>query len=66
MKLNTKITLSIVIGSILGFSYYYFIGCENGCAIQSDWRLSTLYGAFAGFALAMPVKKDPNKEKRPE
>ncbi len=35
-------------GAILGFAYYYFWGCTNGCTITSSPTISTLYGAFIG------------------
>lgn len=62
MKKKLNLIISAIIGAVLGYTYYYFIGCDNGCTIQSDWRLSTLYGAFAGYVLAMPIKK-PTKDK---
>jgi hypothetical protein len=40
----------IIIGAILGFSYYYFIGCKSGgtCPITSSPYISTIYGAVSG------------------
>jgi len=39
-------------GSISGFLYWNFIGCQNGtCAIKSDPVLMTLYGAAMGALL---------------
>lgn len=54
----------ILIGGLLGFSYYYFIGCNSGsCAITSNPYISTVYGAFLGFVLAIPSKKKNSGEK---
>lgn len=47
----------VLVGGIVGYSYYYFIGCNNGCAIQSNPYFSTVYGAFFAYVLVMPGKK---------
>ena len=50
--------LPVIIGGVLGYSYYYFIGCTTGrCPIQSNPYFSTLYGAAAGLIFALPSKK---------
>ena len=49
--------LYVPAGAILGLAYYYFIGCKNGCPIQSNPYLSTLYGAVLGLVLTIPNKK---------
>ncbi len=49
-----KLTIGIAIGAILGFAYYYFIGCSSGtCPITSNPINSILYGAFAGLVLTV-------------
>lgn len=62
-KLSTNIWLKRVIfaliGGVLGFSYYYFIGCYGGnCPISSNPYISILYGA--GIGLIIPKKKKDN------
>jgi hypothetical protein len=50
--------IGVVLGAILGFAYYYFIGCANGtCAITSSPINSTLYGSFVGGLLLHSQKK---------
>ncbi len=45
-----KPALSTIIGGILGYLYYYFIGCSSGtCAITSSPYGSILMGSFLGF-----------------
>ncbi len=60
-----KILLATMTGALLGFSYYYFIGCNSGsCAITSRPINSTAYGALMGFVWYLPdlwVKKKENK-----
>jgi hypothetical protein len=64
MSVNQKIllrrVLPIVIGGILGYAYYYFIGCNNGCAIQSNPYASTIYGAAIGGILSFPSRNIKN------
>lgn len=51
----------ILAGGIIGFAYYYFIGCNQGCAITGSPMNSTLYGAFMGLILAWPTKQKETK-----
>lgn len=44
-----KMSLGVLVGGSLGFTYYYFIGCNSGaCAITSNPINSTGYGAMVG------------------
>ena len=44
--------ISALIGAILGFLYWYFIGCASGsCAITSVWYRTMLYGAIMGWLI---------------
>lgn len=53
---------AVPIGAVVGYAYYYFIGCQSGhCAIQSNPYFSTLYGAMLGGIFIFPSKK-----KKPE
>lgn len=60
-KLMLRRVLPIVIGGLLGYAYYYFIGCNNGCAIQSNPYASTIYGAAIGGILSFPSRNNKNK-----
>jgi len=52
----------VVAGAVVGYAYYYFIGCNNGqCAIQSNPFYSTLYGALVGAAFLLPSGKKESK-----
>ena len=53
-----KISLRIILGGAVGFTYYYFIGCKSGtCAITSSPVNSTLYGVLLGALWTFPTKK---------
>jgi len=49
---------AVLIGGILGFLYYYFVGCASGtCAITSNPFLSILMGGVMGlFIVNRPCK----------
>ncbi len=53
-----KKALPVLGGALLGYSYYYFIGCYSGtCPITSNPYISTFYGALIAFILVLPSKK---------
>ncbi|HEX2968919.1 MAG TPA: DUF6132 family protein [Bacteroidales bacterium] len=44
--------LSIIAGALLGFLYFYFVGCKSGsCAITSDPFASMITGGILGFLI---------------
>jgi hypothetical protein len=44
--------LSIVSGAILGFLYFWFVGCKSGaCAITSNPLSSIITGGLLGFLI---------------
>ena len=41
--------VGVLVGFVLGYAYYHFIGCATGsCAITSKPLNSTLYGGMMG------------------
>lgn len=47
-----KWIIGMVAGAALGFSYWYFIGCNTGtCAITSSPINSSIYGGLMGILL---------------
>ena len=45
--------LFILGGALVGFAYYYFVGCTTGsCAITSDPVYSTIYMGLIGWLLS--------------
>lgn len=62
MELNKaffiKRVLPVVLGGLLGYGYYYYIGCYSGsCPITGNPFISTMYGALLGGIIALPAKK---------
>ena len=66
IKKQFRKILGVFIGAILGFLYYYFVGCASGtCPISSNPYISVVYGGFMGYLFvdAFKNKKDgTNKE----
>ncbi len=61
IKLMKRI-LPVIVGAVLGYAYYHFIGCNSGtCPITSNPYISTVYGAVAGLLFAIPSKKKNEK-----
>ena len=58
-----KLISGIGVGALLGFAYYYFIGCNSGsCAITSSPYNSTAYGALIGLVFMWPEKEKSNSD----
>lgn len=54
-------------GAVLGFAYYFFVGCKSGtCAITSSPYISTAYGALIGLVFMWPEKEKSEKGKAGE
>lgn len=54
MTLNKHLLIKIIgatIGAVLGYFYWYFVGCEDGCTIQSVWWRMSSWGLLMGFLL---------------
>ena len=64
---HLKWVIGIVAGAALGFSYWYFIGCNTGtCAITSSPINSTIYGGLMGILLvnSFSGKRRENTEEK--
>ncbi len=50
--------IGILVGGVLGYAYYHFVGCNSGtCAITSKPLNSTLYGAVMGLLFFSSIIK---------
>ena len=55
--------VGVLVGGILGYAYYHFIGCNTGsCAITSKPVNSSLYGMLMGYLL-FSMLESPKKNK---
>ena len=48
VKNNLPIAIGMLIGSVGGYFYYSFVGCNGSCLIGSSPYISTIYGAVMG------------------
>ncbi|MFA7227836.1 MAG: DUF6132 family protein [Melioribacteraceae bacterium] len=56
--MTIKKVLPVLGGAILGYAFYYFIGCRTGsCPLTGNPYISTLYGAAIGLVWLIPSKK---------
>jgi hypothetical protein len=47
-----KAIVGLILGGVVGFLYYYYVGCSTGsCAITSNPYSSVLFGSAMGFYL---------------
>jgi hypothetical protein len=57
-----KLLFGGLLGGLISFAYYYFIGCATGsCPIQSNPVLMTGYGMLFGAIMGFPGKKESDK-----
>lgn len=62
MKRTVLITaLGVAIGAGLGWLYWNYFGCTNGCAITSSPVNSSLYGALMGGLVVNTFKREERK-----
>jgi hypothetical protein len=57
-----KLGLYALFGGLIGYAYYYYVGCTNGCPLSSNWYITTGYGLVAGIVLALPSKGNKKAE----
>ena len=54
--------IGILLGGILGYAYYHFIGCNTGtCAITSKPINSSVYGMVMGYLILSTFEKTKEK-----
>lgn len=59
--------VGIIVGGILGFAYYHFIGCSSGtCAITSKPLNSSVYGMLMGYLSFSLFESKKSKDKDSE
>lgn len=66
MTLNKALIYKILgalLGAILGYMYWFYVGCENGCTIRSVWWKMSTWGLLMGYLSVSIVIDYLNKEK---
>jgi len=58
--INTIILTTV--GAAAGFAYASVLGCDTVCSIASSSLNTSVYGAFAGFIVALPINKNFKKK----
>ncbi len=53
--------LGVTLGAGLGWLYWNYFGCTNGCAITSSPVNSSLYGALMGGLMVNTFKRDGSR-----
>jgi hypothetical protein len=48
IKNNLFIAIGMLLGSVGGYIYYAYVGCNGSCLIGSSPYISTIYGAVMG------------------
>jgi|TARA_B110000438_G_scaffold302844_1_gene361939 hypothetical protein len=56
------IIIITTIGAAAGFAYASVLGCDTVCSIASSSLNTTVYGAFAGLIIALPINKKFKKK----
>jgi phage shock protein E len=61
---NKLIVIGVLLGFVVGYLYYYFVGCASGtCAITSSPINSTLYFGILGGLIINIIKPNDNSHK---
>jgi hypothetical protein len=63
-KQHMSYIIGIIAGSILGYAYYHFVGCNGQCMIASNPLISTGYGALMGFLSVNAFGRKPMKKEQ--
>jgi hypothetical protein len=65
LRTYLKPALGALLGAVIGYAYYYFVGCKSGsCAISSNPVNSAAYFAVVGliFFWDFPKSKDAKQD----
>ncbi|MBM4172116.1 MAG: YtxH domain-containing protein [Ignavibacteria bacterium] len=58
-----KKVLPVLGGAVLGYAYFYFVGCYSGtCPITSNPYISTFYGGLIALILVFPTKTKKDEQ----
>jgi len=61
---HKQVFLGMIAGAIVGYLYFYFVGCESGsCSITSKPLNSSIYGSLIGGLFVNVFQKESQKNK---
>jgi hypothetical protein len=64
-NLIIKLSLFTIGGAVVGFAYYYFVGCRTGsCPLTSNPLITTAYGSLMGLVLGFDSRVFNKRNKR--
>ena len=53
MHIALRLSLGAIVGAVLGYAYYKFIGCSTGaCPITANPYSSIIFGAITGLVIS--------------
>ena len=64
IKKWSKLLLPTILGLAFGYLYYYFVGCNRGCAITGNPYTSMIWGGTIGLLLTNWRSKPKQKEEK--
>lgn len=64
IKKWSKLLLPTVIGLTGGYLYYYFVGCNRGCAITGNPYTSMIWGGAIGLLFTNWKSKPKQKQQK--
>lgn len=64
IKKFTKLSLPMILGLLGGYAYYYFVGCNRGCAITGNPYTSMIWGGVIGLLLTNFKSNKKSEEER--
>lgn len=63
LKRNRTYIIGALAGALIGFSYWYFIGCTtNTCPMKSSPAITIIYGTIVGIFIARLFKGETTNE----
>lgn len=64
-NLIIKLSFFTIGGAVVGFAYYYFVGCRTGsCPLTSNPLITTAYGSLMGLVLGFDSRVFNKRNKR--
>lgn len=56
--------MGALVGAVIAYVYWYYVGCLDGCTIQSVWWRMSLWAAIMGYLLVSLILDFYNNKKQ--